>query len=184
MGYSSGSEKISQDLFMHLDRLYNRSFEIAGISQLSAQSSKPSGLDSGRALREFSDIESERFQRKWTKLDLRSMARRRDVLVAGTDHIYPQRLEAYYQTLYRLTSASVHAEASILTPTYWPLVSLPRSGTGFILNPLWLIMPMQATAYLDILQCYEIRTGLDISCGPIYEELLLRHKKITGDNES
>lgn len=53
---------IPQDLFMHLDRLYNRAFEIAGISQLSAQSSKPSGLDSGRALREFSDIESERFQ--------------------------------------------------------------------------------------------------------------------------
>ncbi len=53
---------ISQDLFMHLDRLYNRAFEIAGISQLSAQSSKPAGLDSGRALREFSNIESERFQ--------------------------------------------------------------------------------------------------------------------------
>jgi hypothetical protein len=53
---------IPQDLFMHLDRLYNRAFEIAGVSQLSAQSSKPSGLDSGRALREFSDIESERFQ--------------------------------------------------------------------------------------------------------------------------
>ncbi len=53
---------IPQDLFMHLDRLYNRAFEIAGISQLSAQSSKPAGLDSGRALREFSNIESERFQ--------------------------------------------------------------------------------------------------------------------------
>lgn len=53
---------IPQDLFIHLDRLYNRAFETAGISQLSAQSSKPSGLDSGRALREFSDIESERFQ--------------------------------------------------------------------------------------------------------------------------
>lgn len=53
---------IPQDLYQHLDRLYNRAFEIAGISQLSAQSAKPSGLDSGRALREFYDIESERFQ--------------------------------------------------------------------------------------------------------------------------
>lgn len=52
---------IPQDLFMHLDRLYNKAYEIAGISQLSAQSKKPAGLDSGRALREFSDIESERF---------------------------------------------------------------------------------------------------------------------------
>ncbi len=53
--------KIPPDLFSHLDRLYQRAFEIAGISQLSSQAKKPSGLDSGKALREFSDIESERF---------------------------------------------------------------------------------------------------------------------------
>lgn len=52
---------IPPDLFSHLDRLYARAYEISGISQLSAQSSKPSGLDSGKALREFSHIESERF---------------------------------------------------------------------------------------------------------------------------
>jgi len=53
---------VPPELFSHLDRLYERAFEIAGISQLSAQASKPTGLDSGKALREFSDIESERFQ--------------------------------------------------------------------------------------------------------------------------
>lgn len=52
---------VSNQLLEHLDRLYMRAYEIAGISQLSAQSKKPSGLDSGRALREFNDIESERF---------------------------------------------------------------------------------------------------------------------------
>lgn len=52
---------IPQDLFMHLDRLYNRAFEMAGVSQMSAQSLKPSGLDSGKAIRTFADIESERF---------------------------------------------------------------------------------------------------------------------------
>lgn len=52
---------IPPDLFAHLDRLYSRAYEISGISQLSAQSAKPAGLDSGKALREFSHIESERF---------------------------------------------------------------------------------------------------------------------------
>jgi hypothetical protein len=52
---------IPEVLFTHLDRLYQRAFEIAGISQLSASSKKPSGLDSGTALRTFNDIESERF---------------------------------------------------------------------------------------------------------------------------
>ena len=52
---------IPPDLFNHLDRLYSRAFEVVGISQLSAQASKPQGLNSGKALREFNDIESERF---------------------------------------------------------------------------------------------------------------------------
>lgn len=53
--------QIPRELFDHLDRLYSRAFEIAGISQLSATSKKPSGLDSGKALRTYNDIESERF---------------------------------------------------------------------------------------------------------------------------
>ena len=52
---------IPSELFSHLDRLYNRAYEIVGISSLSARSEKPAGLDSGKALRDFNDIESERF---------------------------------------------------------------------------------------------------------------------------
>ena len=52
---------IPPDLFTHLDRLFARAYEIAGISQLAAQSLKPAGLDSGKALREFNDLETERF---------------------------------------------------------------------------------------------------------------------------
>jgi len=49
------------EVFSHLDRLFARSYEVAGISQMSAQAKKPAGLDSGVAIREFSDIQSERF---------------------------------------------------------------------------------------------------------------------------
>lgn len=52
---------IPPDLFHHLDRLYSRAYEVVGISQLSAMASKPQGLNSGKALREYNDIESERF---------------------------------------------------------------------------------------------------------------------------
>ena len=48
-------------LWQHLEWLITQAYEITGISQLSATGSKPSGLDSGKALREFSDIETERF---------------------------------------------------------------------------------------------------------------------------
>lgn len=52
---------IPSELFMQLDRLYTRAFEVVGVSQLSAQSTKPAGLNSGKALRTYNDLESERF---------------------------------------------------------------------------------------------------------------------------
>jgi hypothetical protein len=55
------NQTMSPEVFGHLDRLYQRAYEIAGVSQLSATSLKPAGLESGVALREYNDIESERF---------------------------------------------------------------------------------------------------------------------------
>lgn len=52
---------IPPELFSHLDRLYGRCYEIVGISQLSATAAKPAGLNSGKALRIYNDIETERF---------------------------------------------------------------------------------------------------------------------------
>lgn len=45
-----------------LTELINRAYEMVGISQLSAQSKKPQGLDSGIALATMEDVESERFE--------------------------------------------------------------------------------------------------------------------------
>jgi hypothetical protein len=55
------SNAMPPEIYQHLERLYAKAYEITGISQLSARGQKPAGLDSGRALREFQDIESERF---------------------------------------------------------------------------------------------------------------------------
>lgn len=52
---------MSQQFIQLLELYVNKAYEIAGISQLSAQSKKPSGLDSGRALETMEDIESDRF---------------------------------------------------------------------------------------------------------------------------
>lgn len=66
-------QTVHPETFAQIDRLYQRAFEEVGISQLAAQSRKPAGLDSGAALREFNDIESERFLvagRRWESLHL------------------------------------------------------------------------------------------------------------------
>jgi len=50
------------EFYRQVDTLIQRSFQISGVSQLSAYSQKPAGLNSGKALIEYNNIESERFQ--------------------------------------------------------------------------------------------------------------------------
>lgn len=50
-----------KETYDYLEYLYRKAFEDSGISQLSASSKKPAGLDSGVAIREYQDIETERF---------------------------------------------------------------------------------------------------------------------------
>lgn len=52
---------VAPELYQHLDSLYAKAFEITGISALSATAQKPAGLNAAVALREYHDIESERF---------------------------------------------------------------------------------------------------------------------------
>lgn len=51
----------SPEVYQQLENLYRKAFELVGVSQLSAQSKKPSGLDAAVAMREYQDIETERF---------------------------------------------------------------------------------------------------------------------------
>jgi hypothetical protein len=52
---------VHPEYFQHLQFLIQSSYEEAGVSQMSASSRKPAGLESGKALREYNDIETERF---------------------------------------------------------------------------------------------------------------------------
>lgn len=56
-----GTTGLGQDYYAHLQRLIEYAYQQSGISQLSANSQKPEGLDSGAALREYDDIQSDRF---------------------------------------------------------------------------------------------------------------------------
>lgn len=49
------------EYYQHIESMIQRAFTKVGVSMLSAGSMKPQGLDSGKALREYNDIESDRF---------------------------------------------------------------------------------------------------------------------------
>lgn len=54
-------QTVHPELFQHLQRLIDYAYQLTGVSQMSAGSQKPPGLESGAALREMNEITSERF---------------------------------------------------------------------------------------------------------------------------
>lgn len=58
-------------LFQHIENLYNKSFELSGLSRLSATSLKPAGIESGIGLMTLQDVETQRFAefaRQWEEI--------------------------------------------------------------------------------------------------------------------
>ncbi len=58
---------MNNEIYNHVKWLIQSAFEKVGVSQLSASSKKPAGLDSGRAIREYKDAETERFSATETR---------------------------------------------------------------------------------------------------------------------
>ncbi len=54
-------QTVHPEYFQHLNFLIQSAYQEAGVSQLSASSVKPAGIDSGKALREYNEIETDRF---------------------------------------------------------------------------------------------------------------------------
>ncbi len=52
---------VPAELYQQLERLIQYAYQQSGISAMSAASQKPAGLNSGRALREYDDLQSDRF---------------------------------------------------------------------------------------------------------------------------
>lgn len=55
------AECVPEEMYAHLERLIGYAYQISGISQLSATSQKPSGLNSGEAIRSYDDLQTDRF---------------------------------------------------------------------------------------------------------------------------
>lgn len=53
---------VQPEIYEHLENMIQKGYQLPGVSQLSASSLKPMGIDSGKALRAVDDIQVQRFQ--------------------------------------------------------------------------------------------------------------------------
>lgn len=126
-------QTIHPELFAHLDRLYNRAFEIVGVSQLSARQQNPLGADaSGVALQTWHDMETERFSIQAAKyeqafLDLakKMIAFARDI---GGDFAAPSQSDR--NTIDRINWSQVNMAEDEYVLRVFPTSSLPSTPSG------------------------------------------------------
>ncbi len=119
-------------------------------------------------------LESDKFQRNWTKLDLRSMAKRRDALVVSKTTLQKESLEREYLSFYKVASSVVHADCSSLSYAFLDTFQAPSTKPVLMALPSWALIVAVVTAHYDLLQCYEILQCLDIDAEKDYEALSKR----------
>ena len=76
---------MNAEVYNHLKWMIQSGYELTGVSQLSATSKKPAGIDSGVALREYSEIESERFMLTGMRYEQMFMSAARIVINMSRD---------------------------------------------------------------------------------------------------
>jgi len=126
---------LNREIFEHLERLYQRAFEITGVSQLSSTGQKPSGLDSGVALREYQDIEALRFTTISRQYEAMFTTAAKQIVNLGQDiyaedNAYSVTLERDKNTIEVLDFSDINMEADDYVLKVFPASSLPHTPSG------------------------------------------------------
>jgi hypothetical protein len=126
---------IAPQYFQHVWALWDKAFDLVGISQLSATGTKPAGLNSGAALRVHQDIESKRFQhiqKRWESYHIEAaekmidVARRIDERKPGGYKI----LAKSDKSLEELSFSDVDLEKNKYIMQVFPTSLLPATPAG------------------------------------------------------
>lgn len=125
---------VPAEMYQQLQRLVDYAYQQSGISALAAQGKKPDGLNSGVALREFDDLQSDRFA---------SLVKRYDKMFIDLAYLIIDKArdiaerEGKYQTVYPNKNGTKEVDlpsANLLDNTYviqcFDSSSLPRDPAG------------------------------------------------------
>jgi hypothetical protein len=180
---------VNPQVFEYLDYLYQRAYEIAGVSQLSAHAKKPEGVRSGAALRTLLDTESTRWgmpSRQWERAHV-DIARliideAREAAAAGEELAVNC---ADREWIERIDFAKCNMDDDRFTIDVHPTSSLPTTPAGKLalveeLNALGAIQ--DPTVALDLLQLPDVEKYTDIETAPLRSAHQICEHILSGDD--
>jgi hypothetical protein len=102
--HTDNQNAVASEEFMYLDQLYEKAYQIVGVSEMSVAAKKPSGLDAAVALREYEEIESERFAKqhqRWDRFHMELSEAMLDFVrvFGGEDYVTKYEHKRYMETI-------------------------------------------------------------------------------------
>ncbi|MFI4882420.1 MAG: hypothetical protein ACIAQU_07535, partial [Phycisphaerales bacterium JB064] len=180
------------EAYAERDNLLRLGYQMPGVSQLSAQSMKPAGLNAGVALREYQDIESERFAafgRAIETFDLevskRIIAEARDLAELGVDvEVRARAQKRRRSVLAKLNFKDVNMDEDAYELQVMPANQLPRTPAGRLAMVEQLIAAgfLEKQDALRLLDIPDVESVMSESLAPYYValdmvELMLEDKR-------
>ena len=146
----------SPEVYQQLNTLFNKYFEIQGVSQLTSMGQKPAGIDSGIAIRTLIDVETLRFgpqAKLWEEMFKVAVER----IVPLGKRLYTKKKSLDIvgeKAMESLSWSDIDLKESQYQLKLYPVNSLPQTPTGKIatitdLMKLGLIGPARAKQLLD-----------------------------------
>ena len=108
--------------------------------------------------------------RKWTSLDLYSMATTRDKLTVDAHLLSRQKVSPDYLGIYKIASSVVHADGVAISHGFLDITPW-RGGMALVPNRNWLVMSAAFNARYDVIQCFEVLTFLGMDVGSDFLQL-------------
>lgn len=181
---------IPPELLQQIQYLEQKAYQLIGVSQLSATSQKPAGLNSGEALKTYNDIGSQRFMhvgQRWEHFHVRQVAElildcARDIEERGDGDL--EVLAQGDRDVERIKFADVSIERDKYVTKAWPVSLFPDTPAGKLdtIEKLSQISPEVQEYIMPLLDFPDFESVRDRINAP-YElvtkhiELILEHGK-------
>lgn len=149
---------VAPEVYAHLQTLINKGYEQAGVSQLAASSLKPEGLNSGRAIREYNDIQTDRLSvpsKSYEQMfmDVGRLSIEVVKMIAAADKVYQVRVPGK-KSLAMIEWKDIKLNDEDYVMQCFPVSSLPNDPAGRLATiqeyaQAGFLTPRQARRLLD-----------------------------------
>lgn len=159
--------KVGAELFQQEDRVWNRGFEMTGINQQSSVGSRPSGLNSAPAQREWNEINQDRLSLvalEYQKAHVHLAQRLLDCLAKIPDYEITI-TNPNGKWMRRMKASDMHLDRSDYVLQPYPISALPLTPTGKLAAAADLLQmgAIDKETFMEIVQIPDLKAKLDIN---------------------